>query len=64
MKKEPFEKIDWYRGNEAFGDYANYYDNILDPRVKDVSLIKFICKLPLTRINRRQLIKVIKSPLD
>lgn len=64
MKNEPkFEKMDWYRSNETFNEYCNYYDN-QDGVSKESALIKYICKMPLSKNTRRGLIKGIKSVLE
>lgn len=59
--REKFESLDYLRKNEAFNEYRSYWDEF-DPKIKDTNLKKFVCKMPLNKIQRRNLIKAINTP--
>lgn len=59
---DKFESLDYLRKNEAFAEYRAYWDNF-DPKVKDINLKKFICKMPLNNKQRSALIDSINSPI-
>lgn len=63
MKEKTFEKSDWYKGNEAFNEYVRYYDNVVDPVIKEKNLIEFVIDLGLPKNQLRNLIRAIKSSI-
>lgn len=62
--REKFESLDYLRGNEAFSEYKKYWDDEVDPVVKNENLRKFVCKFPFeSREQRRRLLAAMDAPL-
>lgn len=61
--REKFESLDYLRKNEAFAEYRAHWDDF-DPKIKDEQLKRFVCKMPLNRVQRRALLDSINTPTE
>ncbi len=61
--REKFDSLDHYKLNDCWNEFRNHYD-AMDVNLKEVKLKKFVCKMPLDRIQRRALLKSINTPVE